>query len=1233
MPSVPSSKPGRTSNKLPVPRTALSALDKARKAQTLAEKQLCINAIVSAALADGPQLDSIPLTYILKRLINGVSVSAHNTRLNFSNALIIITRTLTSENPRASDHILLLVKAVYGPEGSFDPNYSGAERERALGILSACAAVVSASSGNLSSASSRQLVSLLRSCVDGDARKWRLGCAAVRVIIHLLNISESKVGDAVRKPLWQWCEQRCKFDDGLHLSLSLLLNFKLISQSAFERLYPTLTGAFATALLDTFESGFSCLAKSMLTKDTNNSSNSIVSEGWVLALQYASSDAGKKHIGGLEQFWNLIVLDRLSKGAKISEKKLLVLELMPLIIKYIPNPVIFNSIFKRSSSSLVGICGAVRHTKKSGALGKGGFPAKELLVRIQKAVYSLGVTVVAKIVHFHRSKTEAAPILRAFLLWCMRGGVLNRVFPSDSLANVIDNLEREEISKIFNQTILEFARPANDGYDEKEFISLCNSSIRSHSLRFAFYIATRHAFLRHDIVKIVSLYSIFEEGGNEITSYPKSIVSFNTFVNVLDGEPASELLPSLKPTLSEDAARISFRRLIHFLADTGYEDGERRLSSVCVDLLRNVTCSESLLQPRKYTASKGHDHGNDVEKLMNEIIIPITKKLSEKPGDANNIAIFDSLRVISEYLTLILYGPLIESRELESNNYAQVEDFSALCHNLSTCVEHVISNQDGEKLNVGNNIAVVDNGLNTQPEPIEEVVHLIADLCGREAVSSRKIAMRAIEALEKCLDDKVVAVLFDSMDSYLSGVGVTQAHLDSEDIDSNADIEIGANSGSEEDSISEMEEPESEKHKADEGGSEIAANQSGSDSNDCEVQHADNSAHGIAEGNTIGSSDDESSRNSIEMDVDDEDPAVLAEFDKRLASHLKLMSVEKKAAAQRSLKMQFRYVQVSRMLVIIETVARVLRIRLETSDDVDVRTPLVFLDLHVHLYEFALREDADNLRYLGQVASIISKQMIISPSLLVRNISDVQTVLDIVDRFMNALINCQANRKLLPEEIRAISKSAGFLVGIAANLTESGYRRFFPAYEDLLQAMLRPCPSHISCPGIFASILQKAPTVSLKLLPIVENSLSEKNVPMSVKASFSEMVLALAYSMYQLNDTSECDASFWASFRELIEKYPGKEVKKTRNSYCLGNIVQAVSYGIKRGSILDVESLTVHVSNVIHASKLQHREQLKLLKMIKLPLSNGKDKRIQNAATCLKIPGKKHRSQATHVAS
>eukprot|EP00171_Calliarthron_tuberculosum_P010545 IDg10545t1 len=141
------------------------------------------------------------------------------------------------------------------------------------------------------------------------------------------------------KLLWRWAEDRKNAHDGLTLALLMRLEYNIMTQDAFTKLYTSIAD-LSTPLIAMFETGFPIEKKSdpegpqMEFDDLPEVS--VSSRGcplvWALTLKYLSTNHGRKHLGGISAFWNEFVTPSLQIFVHSVEKKILVRSMLPISI-------------------------------------------------------------------------------------------------------------------------------------------------------------------------------------------------------------------------------------------------------------------------------------------------------------------------------------------------------------------------------------------------------------------------------------------------------------------------------------------------------------------------------------------------------------------------------------------------------------------------------------------------------------------------------------------------------------------------------------------------------------------------------------------------------------------------------------------------------------------------------------------------------------------------------------
>ena len=1164
------------SKKLPISGQALEALNKARSTKNASELNTLTSSIVSAALGDSNDIHAKAFKYVLNRLLSGVSVSLGETRINFSTILLVLVRAVIDSGvSEPVSEIILAVKEIYGMNGSFETGYSGAERERALGTLAACAAVVNAASTKISPSVGKEIIGLLRLTVNGAASKWKLGGPAVEVICKLLDGASNTNRKALTKQLWSWCEERRKMEDGLLLSIIMLRKYKLVQGKAFNSLYSQLGGDFTKALSDSLESGFSLLDTYETRQFTGKEANfqSIVPITWIETVKYLTIEECEIH-GGFGSFWKQIVTPKLIEGNRSPEKGLFALDLMLLALENIKDVASFRLIFNTSSASLFSSLEAIGNARRKRNRIREGRVTEPLRAQIKSRIFEFGEKVIAELSRSTRSTDECMGLLNEFLLWGVRQGILHQILHKDGLFKALNLYNKNDVIALFKEVVKEFIHPCSDA--KKDNSTNITSSIRSAIIRFMLAVATHHPFLGKDAIRFILIFSVFEVDD----SFPIESCHFEfvNFVQKSKKEKNDSIPISPKPPLSLAMCGVTFRRLIDFLSVNRAEDETGTFPAFCIDFISELIATDNV--SFRCIATENNENGMSssmLESFKNDIL-PICKHENngKLPKKAQPLVL--SLQMAASYIGLLLFEPVIPESSTIDEEQSPAETLGMLCKMMTTCFSSLKSSGKKRK-----KVSASDGeGPETNPpDSLEQITHIVTVLCGMDSSCYRQIAIRIIGCLGNNIDDRVVAVLFDAMESYLV---VPENESDVEEIFDAEDAEDkGTNIIRVSDIIGDNHASDSDDDLPEQGGPKKKPRKG--------------KLKGKKQPNEEEPSDSDSEVEDMDMDIEDVDPEALEEFDKRVGSHLKLIKIQKKVATHRRLKIEFKYTKVSRILTIIEAIARMLRMRLE-KDEEDRRLPIVFVDLHVRLFEFALSPTADNLRYLSQVSGIVSKHMQISTSHLSKKIADFQTVKDLVDRFFKVLIDCKAEKKPSENDIRTLSKSAGCLLSLAVGDGKEDEDFFASYYTQLLEKMLRPT-RHFAAPGLFNSFIQKYPKMCVFLLTEVGERIS-KDVSKSIRHTASELLLLLASCARQNNAENATEVNpFWGKFVTFLQdNCTPKTLKTNWNRGAILNLAQACSLGMKSGILAEKEVSKVF-DDMISSVTRTKRERQKLLKSLK----------------------------------
>lgn len=1226
---------------LPVPRPVLVALDGLRNSNDPPTKARLIAVVVRAAHAPttAPAVPSgkrpnNPYLYIQSRLLSGLSVSVRRTRLNFSLALIALIRSCDSPTSIASAAVAHFLDPDY------DHDSSSSHRERTLGALAAATALVSAAAPTLSPSAARDVVRLLRVTTDTIAVSWRLAAPAAAVATKLLARALPPTRKALAKPLWEWAEARVSSDDGLILATALL-SAGLATTPAFRKLYPDGKAPFASALAAPLKAGYSILDRPLVLPVSNAN---VVPPVWRAAITHAASPAARVNDGAvtLPLFWETVVSPSLLQSGKSLEKRLVAVQLVPLLLEHVSNVSVFQSVFTpdvaRSLAqieSFVSRLGASPHRARPAADVKPGSKAgSSAEQRISSTLISLGPHAIEEFQASRRPADSRPQLVRAFLLWCVRGGILNIVFNPDSLSKVLADCDRDAAAALFAAAVQEFARPQNGDADGLKREGKTDYAHRSNITRFLFTLALQHTFLAEDLVKLATGYAVFkpvEKDAKKNSPRTKKLIKFDEF-KIDEAASFLGVLLTPNPPLSHNSAEFMFRRLVNFLTESRKEATADNLALSSLEVVSKVISSKrSDAVPRCITS----DDEETLEKLtvmLKGSVIPVIAKLSTDSEDDSNQPLRLSLKLIGILVGLCLFEPVDEIEEKKDASHVEtrmIGDYESFVARLVECSQAVLSEKKSEEKKSNTDDEDVE------PEPIERITHLIADLCGRQSHWFKQFGLRAIEPLGVCADDRVLAVLFDAMDSYLAGVKSLLNPDADNDEESDDDDVIEIDSADAEDAMQvdkdnaddDDDEGDNEKEADDDDSKDEKSNDEESVDNEDEAmdQNEVENENGVADvngGSGFNHLPEDDSDIDVDINPDDEDPEVLSEFDRRLAAHVVLLRKKKKVGNERKMQEQLRDARVNRILALIECTAKVLRIRLVKENDVDRRLPIIFLDLHVRLYEFVLAEDMDNLRFLQSVIPIIRKQMIVPSAEFHNKITDTQSVLEITDRLFYAFVSYSLQRTPPPESIKVMAKSLGLFVGLSSSLSGDDCSRFVDIYKEMVRKMLHP-DHFLITPELFTSCLSRSPSIALPLVKVVDDCFSKERITRNCRSSGAGFVAFLATQAVQMKtDSKDVVKKFWTSVEKLVGSHckPDSAFKEW-NAHGVAKLMEVVALGRKHGALSDFEGLRTSLLKSLDALKLIPSQHGEIAKRIELPSSSKKRRRDQPADVTKNVEG------------
>lgn len=1151
-----------------ISRASLTALETLRTEANIPSRERAIETIVLAAGKPSQKGKKGSFEYVQNRLLNGISVSKGHVRFNYTLALTALIRHAESVGVTAA-----AAAALYTDPKAFDMSHASLSRERALGALAAASALTAVASPGLALYTARDILRVARVTMESCTAPCRLSLPAVLVIHRLLQKTSPSSRDALVKPIWAICSQHPATEHAIALVFILLLEMELAKPSSVHALYPNLEGHFSTALLSTFNSGFSLFDTALVGSHEEHLSSSIVPISWKLAIKYISAPPEVKMMKvDLLSFWRGIVQKSVMTSEKSVEKRIFVIQLLPDVADDIHDIELFGAIFDEKLAFFIDSLTELKRPSNRLSMS-----ASE---RISACLETYTQRLLDSITNSTRSNEERSLLINGYWVWVVKHDLTHLLLPGERLSTILSELGTNEVTALMKIMLQEFSSPGKDRAAGKGGLKKALNSSRLYIAKFLLSCADIHHFVANDIVRALALFCIFQNAQLSAQTFQTPWVKFD--VCQCDSRDFCGCLPKPNPAISVDTARAVFRRLADYLTTAGHKEGSNKLVNTCFETI----CAGIVKNPSSLTGSIS----NELKLSLNKRVVSLLESLNQRKPAGELKAVFAALQDMLLFLGVDVMEPYVKkggkSNDGHSDPHTHInEEYGVLLDRLEEFINDALTSETKDNHDKDD----------VEPEPIEKVSLLICELCGRPGTRFRQIALRAIERLAPFVDDRVVAVLFDAMDMYRSGVETLSGAM-VEDPD-----EMSEKSDEAEESDSEDDEHETSSSEGIEDGDE------GAEGDGKEEQGTDTTT-------AMNNSKDEESEDSdtdmdVNVDIDDEDPQVLAELDKRLSLHVKLIKEERKEKKQ-EIKGSGLW-RVRRVLHMVEVVVRMLRLRLEreghsgNEHPSDARIGLVFLDTLVRLYDFVFSDVADNLLVMDQVTDIVTKQMcVVSVPMLSSKITDVQTMVETVDHFFEILLRRKHSKVLDKDNVRTISKAASLLMSIAVNLSDKiNFSTFYASFEKMAENILSKDGSICSM-EVLSSFIHLAGDEALKLIiPITrafDNGLEKQG-----RLNASILILSLATSLK--SRLSSCDAPpdkavevFWKNLASIVLKHftiESNRVKWTRAS--ASNIVRAVALGLtEEVSFQERDILRAHVGSVLQSMRLENSERSHLCRLI-----------------------------------
>lgn len=1050
--------------------------------------------------------------------------------------------------------IQLLVNIYHPVHGTFDAGYSAGERERALGALVATAVVVRGAQTALTDEHAVNLLHVLRGVVKGHPR--RLEGAVVDVVREIINVCK---GDELRKLLVVWVKERRYQEDALGLAC-LLLDAGWIKPARMLKLVGDVQQV-GNSLVKGFETGLAYFGDPVV-KGAERHSLPIV---WQEVVSLVTGDNGVLWAGDnvVQTFWKVVAELLLGKGASI-EKKLVAIRVAQRIVEAKCEEKVLDIMLDARLEKAVRY-GARRNRKDD----------KPDQLEIDAKMF--GINLVRLIKERVKKKARMMTMIRKVLIWALRAGILSLLFSRAEMEALMKDMGEKEIQILFQQVVEEYAYPQSNGQDvlpRKE----CDQQRRPQALNFLIIMARCNSRLEKDLARIVMLYSIFKQE-NDGKLHLVDTIKFDCFKQDSTDKQHSYfgILPKPVPEMSSEISAIAFRKLIAFVLDRPTKESQA-LINFCVEITEHVTAKQIGCQSEvPFTTVPKEQEEEGEESTVCEQVKLLMKRLSDVSVEDSNKPLMASLNVIAVFLFLCAFQP---STKQDQDNHAATTVLTLL-EKVNAC-SIAVENESNVEKNDGS-----DDDEDPKIEPIEQIAHLLTELCAVESVMYSQVALVAAKSLSPAVDDKAIAVLFDAIDTFLQGD--SGENEDEEESDEEDEMEIDQQSESDQDNDEDSDADNVTDNPDDDAIKAVTENKPS--------ESIKNSDPQSKESDEPNKDEDDDSSSDIDINIDDEDPAVLEQLDKVLSAHMTLVKKEKSKSTRRKEMEKLRVLKVSRVLNIIEQFACALRVAVQRKVE-NAKLALVFLDLHVRLYEFVLEDNAKNAKFSSQTMGILRKHMLVAPQDLTRSISDKETAKEIIDRFLNAVKSCRSAYPDFHQKqtSKTISRSVGMLLAVArASEDDDIDKKCVAACIEMLESMLQR-DSVFWTLDIFRSMLASTP-FSLKgnLVTKTTSALGQKAISRRTRGNIVELVLLLARETADASENSKPSESFWKRITEIVQVVCSeKDFPKKWSNHLFSVLVEIMSVGMKKGHLQLGGELANLARNQLKSLHLKKKESAAL---------------------------------------
>lgn len=1018
----------RAKRTLPISRTALNAFTALGTVARTEEREKLISQILTAAF-DKKDTDGKALDYVQLRLLRGVSVSANDTRFNFTLALVALCQhaSMTIDN---LTQLAALAARLYCKDGK-DSEFEGLPRERALGAVAVASALSLAASSNsstqvnggnkkerrlLTTAMARDTLRVARVPLEPSAKDWGLQACTVKVISNILRHAQAP--ENLVNPIWTYCSEHPSSEFAVAMALSLLLDVKVVTAKAVQSLLPTFDGNFLLALHSVFGSFQSLLRKTPIgikmksEKDDENRGRNptehvaIVPDVWRLAVRYVTSSRDvcpSKNIV-LTNFWSVMVRDTIMKDAtktESREKRVFILQLLPIIVPCLKTDAEFNHVFdSRLLLFIVGIVPQVQRRMSDGT--------RHILAELQIACSQI-VEHLATGDKVAQEGAEKKNFLRKFWIWALGGAPIVDMLEDSIRQKSLQLFSDEDMSLILRSAFDTIAHPHIDYSISSEHARTMASRMRMNVVKSLGSIIDYCPKVTHDIVRAMTMLCLFKPDESSASKKQAKGCASILKWDVYKPKKTDPFAGCLSTPNSFTSMPLVFKYVINRFLISKKAGSTISTTQTCFSVIK--TCMQQQ-EDKKGNVTPCIEMDSKRKSIYTELVeaVAMIDDAHQKHSNNNDewTAVSEVLREIAMLLALELFSTSVKPNseddddndndvdnddddDDDAHDFKKLKDLVSFLENLKECCK-VLQDEDKKSSSGGNDEMDLDHDEEVdKADLIQKATHLVCGICGRDALKIHSLTGRLMSFISPFVDQRVAVVLIDAMGTYTDEV---------ERLDDNEELE--EDEEDEEDSDDDDGEEQSDgEEENDDDAMEVTKTKSANetfngnadqkdDDNDDEDEDGDEDKDdGNEDGDSDSDGDDDDSIDLTNMDVDKEDPEALKRLDQHLSMHMVLLNKEKKKKRMLQRKGKGGAWRVKRILGLVEHTLLAIRLRIEKKHDnktakwssnqgniTGAGDAVSLLSIMTRLFEFALGENGGGHNgYLTAVCNVVSKQI------------------------------------------------------------------------------------------------------------------------------------------------------------------------------------------------------------------------------------------------------------------